>query len=219
MHRSDRSGRTPRSRDQRRTPCDARGARGGPARGGRAGRRSRTTHATIGSADGIASILVRHHDGARRGRRPRARERQDDLEPRPRAFDAVHLHGATVSFRDRLHDGQPQAEPAGMPASTRIGARESIEDPVEVGRRDPRARVADPDHRFATARRPRSCPSQPCAARRSRSRRRERPRAGPRRPAPSPPRWCPAATAAASPSSGGRPPPPTAPRRRAPYVP
>ena len=56
-----------------------------------------------------------------------------------------------MALRDRLHDGQSEAEPAGMPASARIGAREPIEDPVEVGRRDPRARVADPDHRFATA--------------------------------------------------------------------
>ena len=57
---------------------------------------------------------------------------------------------------DRLHDRQAQAEPAGVSAPAGIGPSEPIEDPIEVGGGDPRARVADrrsPPRRLAAERR------------------------------------------------------------------
>src|SRR5204863_3309393 len=110
-----------------------------------------------GSASRIGHVLPR-----RRGRGPVAvrLERVVEHEDRPRvglqggefhrerralAEAAPDGDRSAVRLDDRSNDREPEPEPTRMPAASRIGSREALEDPVEILLRDPRARNAEGD--------------------------------------------------------------------------
>ena len=48
-----------------------------------------------------------------------------------------------MRLRDRLHDREAEAEPAGLPATARINPGEPAEDPPDLVGRDARAGIGD----------------------------------------------------------------------------
>ena len=97
----------------------------------------------------IGGVTGARRDALRLGRISRRSQlrgrRYDQLERGAVAAGAVHPDRAVVGFGDGLRNRQAEPESAGFPAAVRLGAGETAEDAVQVGRRDAAAGVGHGD--------------------------------------------------------------------------